>query len=147
VKHGLLRLRHPTHHDKDWPIRPSRRVREGLILSEETNIERILFSPALKGTKQSVIVGKLSAYRRKNRSRRSGTSVPAWSATRWSTIPVTHGFYGKRGASIVSESKARRRAMAGSIARSRNAAIGRERREVLAWIESWGSENERKPPR
>ncbi|MEJ2389411.1 MAG: Tn3 family transposase, partial [Chromatiaceae bacterium] len=44
VKAGLLGFRHPRHYDKDWPIRPNRRVREGLILSEEANIERILLS-------------------------------------------------------------------------------------------------------
>ena len=61
VKAGLLGFRHPTHCDKNWPIRPNRRVREGLILSGEANIERILLSLALKSTTQSVIVGKLSA--------------------------------------------------------------------------------------
>ena len=71
VKAGLLGFRHPTHCDKNWPIRPNRRVREGLIISEEANIERILLSLALKSTTQSVIVGKLSAYRRKNRTKRA----------------------------------------------------------------------------
>jgi TnpA family transposase len=71
VKAGLLGFRHPTHCDKNWPIRPNRRVREGLILSEQANIERILLSLALKSTTQSVIVGKLSAYRRKNRTKRA----------------------------------------------------------------------------
>jgi len=70
VKSGLLGFRHPTHYDKGWPIRPNRRVREGLIVSEWPNIERILLSLALKTTTQSVIVGKLSAYRRKNRTKR-----------------------------------------------------------------------------
>ncbi|MEJ2481286.1 MAG: Tn3 family transposase, partial [Acidihalobacter sp.] len=42
-----------------------------MILSEEANIERILLSLALKSTTQSVIVGKLSAYRRKNRTKRA----------------------------------------------------------------------------
>ena len=37
MKNGLVGFRHPTHYDKDWPIRPNRRVREGLILSEEAN--------------------------------------------------------------------------------------------------------------
>jgi hypothetical protein len=63
VKTGLVGFRHPTYYDKDWPIKPNRRVREGLILSEEANIEQILLSLALKSTTQSVIVGKLSAYR------------------------------------------------------------------------------------
>lgn len=71
VKSGMLGFRHPTRYDKHWPIKPNRRVREGLILSEEANIERILLSLALKSTTQSVIVGKLSAYRRKNRTKRA----------------------------------------------------------------------------
>ena len=71
MKSGLLGFRHPTHYDKGWPIRPNRRVREGLIVSEWPNIERILLSLALKTTTQSVIVGKLSAYRRKNRTKRA----------------------------------------------------------------------------
>lgn len=71
VENGLLGFHHPTHYDKHWPIKPNRRVREGLILSEEANIERILLSLALKSTTQSVIIGKLSAYRRKNRTKRA----------------------------------------------------------------------------
>ncbi|MCP3663163.1 MAG: transposase [Gammaproteobacteria bacterium] len=71
VKAGMVGFRHPTHYDKDWPIKPNRRVREGLILSEEASIERILLSLALKTTTQSVIVGKLSAHRRKNRTKRA----------------------------------------------------------------------------
>ena len=43
-------------------------------------------------------------------------------------IPVAHGFSEKRGASLVPESKARRRVIASPIARRRNAAIGCERR-------------------
>jgi TnpA family transposase len=42
-----------------------------LIVSECPNIERILLSLALNTTPQSVIVGKLSGYRRKNRLRRA----------------------------------------------------------------------------
>lgn len=71
VKAGLLGFRHPTHCDKNWPSRPNRRVRERLILSEQANIERTLLSLALKSTTQSVIVGKLSAYRRKNRTKQA----------------------------------------------------------------------------
>lgn len=43
---------------KDWSIKPNRRAHEGLILSEEANIERILLSLALKTTTESVLVGK-----------------------------------------------------------------------------------------
>lgn len=71
VETGLYGFHHPGHYKKDWPIKPIRRVREGLIISEWPNIERILLSLALKTTTQSVIVGKLSAYRRKNRTKRA----------------------------------------------------------------------------
>jgi hypothetical protein len=60
VKRGLVGFRHPTHCDKDWPVRPNRRVREGLILAEEANIERIPISLALKTTTQNVIAGHSS---------------------------------------------------------------------------------------
>jgi hypothetical protein len=59
---------------------------------------------------------------------RHGSVEDRWEMTLYDSIPVAHGFFGKRGASIVSERKARRRAIAGSIARSRNAAIGRDGR-------------------
>ena len=39
------------------------------MVSEWPNIERILLSLVLKTTTQSLIVGKLSAYRRKNRTK------------------------------------------------------------------------------
>jgi len=71
VETGLYGFHPPRHYEKDWPIKPIRRVREGLIVSEWPNIERILLSLALKTTTQSVIVGKLSAYRRKNRTKRA----------------------------------------------------------------------------
>ncbi len=71
VETGLCGFRHPTHYNKRWPITPRRRIREGLIVSEWPNIKRILLSLALKSTTQSVIVGKLSSYRRKNRTKRA----------------------------------------------------------------------------
>jgi TnpA family transposase len=70
LEKALYGFRHPSHY-KDFPIKPVRRIRDGLIASEWPNIERILLSLALKTTTQSVIVGKLSAYRRKNRTKRA----------------------------------------------------------------------------
>jgi TnpA family transposase len=80
VETGLYGFHPPRHYEKNWPIKPIRRVRDGLIVSEWPNIERILLSLALKTTTQSVIVGKLSAYRRKNRFRRA-----LWERTRRTT--------------------------------------------------------------
>lgn len=42
-----------------------------MIVSEWPNVERILLSLALKTTTQSIIVGKLSSYPRKNRTKRA----------------------------------------------------------------------------
>ncbi len=52
-------------------MKPIRKIKEGLIVSEWPNIERILLSLALKTTTQSVIVSKISAYRRKNRTKQA----------------------------------------------------------------------------
>ena len=53
------------------PLKPVRRIKENLIISEWPNIERIILSLALKTTTQSVIVSKLSAYRRQNRTKQA----------------------------------------------------------------------------
>ena len=52
-------------------IKPARKVRSELILSEEDNIQRILVSLARKTTTQSIIVSKLSSYARKNRTKKA----------------------------------------------------------------------------
>jgi TnpA family transposase len=70
VEKALYGFRHPSQY-KDFPIKPVRCIRDGLIVSEWPNIERILLSLALKTTTQSVIVAKLSAYRRKNGTKRA----------------------------------------------------------------------------
>ena len=56
---------------KDFLLRPTKRVRPKLIISEWPNIQKILVSLGLKVTTQSVIVGKLSSYVRKNRTKRA----------------------------------------------------------------------------
>ena len=52
-------------------IKPSRRVKEEYIIKEWPEMQRILVSLGLKSTTQSVIVGKLSSYTRKNRTKRA----------------------------------------------------------------------------
>lgn len=42
-----------------------------LILAEEDNIKRVFASLATKVTSQSVIIGKLSSYARKNRTKKA----------------------------------------------------------------------------
>lgn len=52
-------------------LKPTRKVNEKLIKKEWPNIQRILVSLGLKSTTQSVIIGKLSSYARKNRTKRA----------------------------------------------------------------------------
>ncbi|MFT5446565.1 MAG: TnpA family transposase [Gammaproteobacteria bacterium] len=69
AKLAIYGFQHPR--DVDGPLKPVRRIREQLIISEWPNIERILLSLALKTTTQSVIVSKLSSYRRQNRTKQA----------------------------------------------------------------------------
>ena len=52
-------------------LSPIRKLYPQLIVEEWENIQRIMVSLALKTTTQSIIVGKLSAYARKNKTRRA----------------------------------------------------------------------------
>jgi len=70
IESGLYGFNHPNQY-RGYPLKPIRKIKEGLIISEWPNIERILLSLALKTTTQSVIVSKLSAYRRKNRTKQA----------------------------------------------------------------------------
>lgn len=69
IQNGLYGFRHPK--AVDGPMKPLRRIKENLIEAEWPNIERILLSLALKTTTQSVIVAKLSTYRRQNRTKQA----------------------------------------------------------------------------
>jgi len=61
---------HPSHY-QDLLLKPIRKINENLVVSEWDNIQRIILSLALKTTTQHIIVGKLSAYTRKNRTRKA----------------------------------------------------------------------------
>jgi len=52
-------------------LKPSKKLNERYIIAEWPNVQRILVSLGLKHTTQSVIVGKLSSYARKNRTKRA----------------------------------------------------------------------------
>lgn len=52
-------------------LRPIRKINTALLIEDWEQIQRILVSLALKTTTQSIIVGKLSAYARKNKTRRA----------------------------------------------------------------------------
>jgi TnpA family transposase len=70
VEAGLYSMRHPNHY-RGQPLRPVRKLAEELMVSEWPNVERILLSLLLKSTTQSVIISKLSAYQRTNRTKRA----------------------------------------------------------------------------
>ncbi|MEW6737473.1 MAG: Tn3 family transposase, partial [Acidobacteriota bacterium] len=52
-------------------LKPNKRINQTLIIKEWPNIQRILVSLGLKTTTQSVIIGKLSSYARKNRTKKA----------------------------------------------------------------------------
>lgn len=60
-----------TSHYKEGVIKPIRKINKELIIEEWPNIERILVSLAQKTTTQSIIIGKLSSYANKNRTKRA----------------------------------------------------------------------------
>jgi len=67
----LYGFKHPTEYDENFLLKPSNKSNTRLIIEEEDNIKHILASLALKVTSQSVIIGKLSAYARKNRTKKA----------------------------------------------------------------------------
>jgi len=70
VSDSLYGFKHPSQYG-DLLIKPIRKINHNLIIPEWENIQRIMVSLALKTTTQSIIVGKLSNYARKNRTRRA----------------------------------------------------------------------------
>ena len=71
VSKSLYGFKHPSQYDVDFLLRPIRKLNPDLIADEWDNIQRIMVSLALKTTTQNIIVGKLSAYARKNKARRA----------------------------------------------------------------------------
>jgi TnpA family transposase len=71
VSQSLYGFKHPSNYDNDYVIKPIRKINTELIVEEWENIQRIMVSLAVKETTQSIIVGKLSAYARKNKTRRA----------------------------------------------------------------------------
>jgi len=70
VSRSLYGFQHPSQYG-DILIKPVRKINTDLIIEEWENIQRIVLSLALKTTTQSIIVGKLSAYARKNKTKRA----------------------------------------------------------------------------
>ena len=71
VSQGLYGFKHPSQYNSDWLLRPIRKLRKKLIVEEWENMQRIMVSLGLKTTTQSIIIGKLSAYARKNKTKRA----------------------------------------------------------------------------
>jgi TnpA family transposase len=71
VRTSLYGFRHPSQYDPTMLLKPIRKVNERLIVDEWPNAQRIFLSLTLKTTTQFIIVGKLSSYARKNRTKRA----------------------------------------------------------------------------
>jgi TnpA family transposase len=67
----LYGFKHPNQYAKEFLLKPRRKINTALILAEEDNLKHILASLAKKVTRQSVIIGKLSSYARKNRTKKA----------------------------------------------------------------------------
>jgi len=68
VSKSFYGFNQPSHYG-DILIKPVRKINTDLIVEEWENIQRIILSLALKSTTQSIIIGKLSAYARKNKTK------------------------------------------------------------------------------
>lgn len=71
VSNGLYGFKHPSQYEDEGLLKPIRKLNTALIIEEWDNIQRIMVSLALKTVTQSVIVSKLSAYARKNKTKRA----------------------------------------------------------------------------
>ena len=70
MSRSLYGFQHPSKYG-DGILNPIRKINTKLILAEWDNIQRIMVSLALKTTTQSIIVSKLSAYARRNKTRQA----------------------------------------------------------------------------
>ena len=70
MSRSLYGFQHPSKYG-DSILNPIRKINTKLIRVEWDNIQRIMVSLALKTTTQSIIVGKLSAYARRNKTRQA----------------------------------------------------------------------------
>ena len=68
---NLYGFKHPSKYDEKYLMKPRYKANSKFVLSEEDNIKHILASLAMKVTSQSVIIGKLSSYTRKNRTKKA----------------------------------------------------------------------------
>lgn len=67
----LYGFKNPGDYDEKFLLKPTSKANTRLIIEEEDNIQHIFASLALKVTSQSIIIGKLSAYARKNHTKKA----------------------------------------------------------------------------
>jgi TnpA family transposase len=67
----LYGFKNPSKYDAQFLLKPSSKANTRLILAEEDNIKHIFASLATKVTSQSVIIGKLRSYARRNRTKKA----------------------------------------------------------------------------
>ena len=67
----LSGFKHPSKYDAQFLLKPTSKANTKLILAEEDNIKHVFASLATKVTSQSVIIGKLSSYARRNRTKKA----------------------------------------------------------------------------
>lgn len=68
---SIIGFEHPGKYDEEFLIKPIRKANEELIVEEWPNIQHIMASLGQKETTQSSIVRKLSAYARKNKTKKA----------------------------------------------------------------------------
>jgi TnpA family transposase len=71
VRQSLYGFKHPSQYADEFVLKPIRKIDTELIVEEWDNIQRIMVSLAMKTTTQDIIVRKLGAYARKNKTRRA----------------------------------------------------------------------------
>lgn len=71
VSKNLYGFKHPSRYDESFVLKPTRKLSDELIVEEWENMQRIFVSLALKTTTQHIIVSKLSASTRKNKTQRA----------------------------------------------------------------------------
>ena len=69
-ENGLYGFNNLSHY-QDYLLKPIRKIKEPLIITEWPNVQKIMVSLALKATTQSIIIGKLSSYEKKNRTKKA----------------------------------------------------------------------------
>ncbi|HLB86326.1 MAG TPA: transposase, partial [Terriglobales bacterium] len=71
VQEALYGFKHPSQYADELVLKPRRKLNPELVVEEWDNIQRIMVSLAMKTTTQHIIVSKLSAFARKNKTRRA----------------------------------------------------------------------------